>query len=423
MMTSHKDKFDFPASFFWGAAVSAHQVEGGNHNNWSVWELENAKSLASAAPFKLGHLAIWPEIAPLATNPDTYVSGPSIDHYNRYNLDFAIAKKLHMNAFRFSIEWSRIEPEEGVWSKEGLEHYRQYIAAMKACGLEPMMTLYHWTVPTWFDERGGFERSSNIRYFVRFAEKVIDEFYHDVRYITTINEPDTVMSHGYVTQDHPPQKHSYLAAIAVYINLLRSHKTIYKLAHKKSRRLHVGFTKSYAAVSSVDDRLLSKIATRLDYWLRDDLILGYVKRQLDFIGVNYYFVDRHAGVGFQPSDGTNLNDVGWEMQPGEIYGVLMRLRKWKKPLIITESGVADMHDQYRQDWILQTVRAVQRARQDGVRVIGYLHWSMFDNFEWALGRWPRFGLVAIDYDNNLKRTVRGSGLWYGRLIKRIRDEK
>lgn len=418
-MKTPYEPFDFPKSFFWGAAVSAHQVEGDNHNNWSVWELENAKSLATAAPHRLGHLAIWPDIKAVATSPDSYVSGRAIDHYHRYDLDFAIAQKLNMNAFRFSVEWSRIEPAEGVWSKEAIEHYRGYILAMKKRGLEPMMTLYHWTVPTWFSDRGGFERSSNIQYFVRFAEKVLDEFHHEVRYVTTINEPDTVMSHGYVMLEHPPQKHSYIKAIVVYRNLLRSHKLIYRIAHKKSRRLKVGFTKSYASVSAGDTRLITRIATRLDYWLRDDVVLGYVRRQVDFIGVNYYFSDRHIGFDIvNPSE--RPSDLGWDMQPQDLQRVLLRLKKWKRPLLITESGVADMHDKYRQWWITQTLVAIQMARKKGVHVIGYLHWSMFDNFEWAFGRWPRFGLVAIDYENDLKRTVRASGLWYGKLLKKIR---
>lgn len=409
----------FPKHFYWGASTSAHQIEGSNHNNWSVWELENAKSLAKSAEWKLSDLPAWAEIRKQATDPDNYVSGVAVDHYERYELDLALAEKLNLNAFRFSIEWSRIEPEEGVWSREAIDHYREYIREIKKRGMEPLPTLYHWTTPVWFSDRGGFEKSNNIKYFQRFAERVIDEYHQDIRYITTINEPDTVVSHGYITLDHPPQSRSYVKAFLVYRNLLRAHKGIHKYAHRKSRRLKVGFTKSYAWVRAGDDRLITRWAVRADLWLRDDVVLWYVRRKLDFIGVNYYFSDRHVGIGI---DNTNeqLNDLGWEMRPGDLKHVLVRLKKWNKPIIITESGVADHADAFRKQWIATTIAAIHGAIGEGADVFGYLHWSLLDNFEWAYGRWPRFGLIEIDYENNLKRTVRPSGLWYAKLVKRMR---
>lgn len=409
----------FPHRFMWGAATSAHQVEGNNHNNWSVWELENAKSLAHAAEYKLADLPDWDYVKPLAMDPDNYVSGVAIDHYSRYKLDLAIAEKLNLNAFRFSIEWSRIEPEEGVWNIEAINYYRDYIREIKKRGMEPLPTLYHWTTPVWFADKGGFEHSSNVKYFTRFAEKIIDEFHQDIRYITSINEPDTVVSHGYITLDHPPQQHSYWKAFWVYRNLLKAHKDIYSYAHKKSRRLKVGFTKSYAWVRAGDDRKLTKWAVRGDFLLRDDLVVRYVRRKCDFLGVNYYFSDRHVGLKIE-NEHDKLNDLGWEMRPEDLRLVLKRLGKWKKPILVTESGVADRKDEHRKWWIATSLASIHGAIQDGVDVIGYLHWSLFDNFEWAYGRWPRFGLVEIDYDNDLKRTVRPSGVWYAGLVKKMR---
>ena len=409
----------FPSRFLWGAATSAHQIEGNNHNNWSVWELENAKSLAKSAEYKLADLPGWAEVSAAATDPDNYVSGEAIDHYSRYKLDLAIAEKLHLNAFRFSIEWSRIEPQEGIWDREAIDHYRDYIREIKRRGMEPLPTLYHWTVPVWFQEKGGFERSSNVKFFARYAEKVIDEYHQDIRYITTINEPDTVISHGYITLDHPPQQRSFLKAFIVYRNLMKAHKVVYVYAHKKSRRLKVGFTKSYAWVRAGDERALTRLAVRVDFWLRDDLVIRYVRHKLDFLGVNYYFSDQHIGARIV-NEQENLNDLGWEMRPSDLKHVLVRLGKWKLPILITESGVADRHDTYRKQWIAQSLAAVAAARQAGVDVIGYLHWSLFDNFEWAYGRWPRFGLIEIDYANDKKRIVRPSGIWYGKLVKKMR---
>lgn len=418
-MQKNEPQLKFPKRFFWGASTSAHQVEGNNHNNWSVWELENAKTLAHSAEYKSSDLPGWSEVRAAATDPDNYVSGIAIDHYQRYKLDLAIAEKLHLNAFRFSIEWSRIEPEQGVWDREAIDHYRDYIREIKRRGMEPLPTLYHWTVPVWFSDKGGFERSSNIKHFTRFAEKVIDEYHQDIRYITSINEPDTVISHGYITLDHPPQQRSYLKAFLVYRNLLRAHKTVHSYAHKKSRRLKVGMTKSYAWVRAGDDRFITRLAVRCDLWLRDDLVIRYVRRKLDFIGVNYYFSDRHVGIGIQNTS-EKLNDLGWEMRPEDLKHVLIRLKKWKIPLLITESGVADRDDEYRKWWIAQSIAAIHSALASGVDILGYMHWSLFDNFEWAYGRWPRFGLVEIDYDNDLKRIVRPSGVWYGKLIKKMR---
>ena len=418
-MQKTENGLKFPPRFYFGAATSAHQVEGNNHNNWSVWELENARSLAKSAEYKLSELAVWADIREQATNPDNYVSGVAIDHYERYKLDLAIAEKLNLNAFRFSIEWSRIEPEEGVWNREAIDHYRDYIREIKKRGMEPMLTLFHWTMPVWFTDRGGFERSSNIKYFIRFAEKVIDEYHQDIRYITSINEPDTVVGYGYVLSEWPPQTHSYLKAFVVYRNLLRAHKLVYNYAHKKSRRLKVGFTKSYAWVRAGDDRAITRFAVRVDFWLRDSLPLHYVRRKLDFIGVNYYFSDQHVGVRIEPSDG-KVNDLGWEMRPEDLKHVLIRLGKWKKPLIVTESGVADRNDEYRKWWIAQSLASIHGAIAAGVDIFGYLHWSLFDNFEWSSGRWPRFGLVEVDYENDLKRTVRPSGIWYGKVVKKMR---
>lgn len=412
----------FPKRFFWGAATSSHQVEGNNHNNWTVWELENAKALAHAAEYKISDLPIWPEIRDQATNPQNYVSDIAIDHYNRYELDLDIAEKLNLNAFRFSIEWSRIEPQEGQWDPAEIQHYREYIAAIKKRGMEPLLTLYHWTVPTWFSDKGGFEKSSNIKYFVRYAEKVLLELGQDLHYITTINEPDTVSTHGYITLDHPPQKLSYWKAYWVYRNLLAAHKRVYKMGKRMSRRFKIGWTKSYAWLRPADDRRITKIAMRADFWLRDDLPLHYVGNKSDFIGLNFYFSDLHDGI-YVKHDGGLHNDLGWEMRPDDLEHVLVRLGKRHKhqPIMITESGVADMNDKYRQWWTAHSLSAIHNAIGRGVNVLGYLHWSLLDNFEWAYGHWPRFGLVAIDYENDLKRTVRKSGIWYGQVVKKMRE--
>lgn len=415
-----KQPFHFPKRFLWGAATSAHQVEGNTHNQWTVWELENAKALAKQAEYKLVDIPAWERIKPEATRAENYVSGPAVDHYSRYEEDFDIVKKLHMNVFRFSIEWSRLEPEEGKWDVAEIEHYRQYLAALKKRGIEPFVTLYHWTVPTWFAAKGGFEKRSNVKYFVVFAERIMRELGKDIRYITTINEPDTVVGHGYFLQEHPPQSHSAIKGVMVYWNLLYAHRQIYTLGKKISRRFHIGFTKSYSYVYAGDDARMTRFAVRMDYLIRDDLILKYIGKKNDFIGVNYYFSDRYIGHSIK-NENTNPNDLGWGMNPDHLEHVLTRLgsRRPNVPIFITESGVADEKDQYRKWWIAHTIQAMQNALRAGVRLEGYMYWSLLDNFEWAFGRWPRFGLVEIDYET-LARTPRKSALWFGGVIKKLR---
>lgn len=417
---TNKQPLQFPKRFLWGASTSAHQVEGGTHNQWTVWELENAKSLAKQAEYRLADIPSWQDIKDEATAPENYVSGVAVDHYNRYEEDLDIVRDLNLNAFRFSIEWSRIEPEEGRWDPAEIQHYRQYLTALKKRGIEPIVTLFHWTLPTWFVAKGGFEKSSNIKHFVRFAEKVLIELGKDMRYVTTINEPDTYVGHGYFAQLHPPQLNSPLKGILVYRNLLSAHRQVYAMGKKMSRKFHIGFTKSYSYVYAGNDKRLTKLAVWLDYLIRDDIILKYVGKKTDFIGLNYYFSDRYIGTTIQ-NDNANPNDLGWGMNPDDLEKVLMRVssRHPNVPIIITESGVADAKDIYRKWWIAHCIQAMQNAISSGVRLEGYLHWSLLDNFEWAYGRWPRFGLIAIDY-KTLKRTPRKSAIWYAGVVKKIR---
>ena len=155
----------FSKRFLWGASTSAHQVEGGNHNQWSVWEQENAKSLAAQAPYQYGDLDSWDAVKQAAKSPENYVSGQAANHYELYERDLDLLRKMNMNAFRFSIEWSRIQPEKDAWNAEVVEHYRAVLAACKQRSIEPIVTLFHFTLPVWFAELGGFEKRANVKYF------------------------------------------------------------------------------------------------------------------------------------------------------------------------------------------------------------------------------------------------------------------
>jgi len=410
---------NFPKHFLWGASSSAHQVEGGNHNQWSVWELENAKVLAETAKYQANYLPKWDEIKPEATDPKNYVSGKATDHYNLYEEDFALLKKLNMNAWRFSLEWSRIEPEEGVWNAEAIEHYRRYMQRLKALGIEPVVTLWHWTQPLWFEQKGGFTKRKNIQYFVRFAQKIFEELGRDFRYVITLNEIEVYVGKGFITADWPPQKRSKWTGFWTLIHLISAHKKVYKLAKAAGRKYQISIAKNSAYHYAGDDAWLSRLTASVIKYAEDTFILRRVRKHMDFVGLNYYFSNRYYG-SREHNPNEQVSDLGWDMQPANIEFVLKDIAdRYNLPIIITENGVADRDDEHRKWWIMQTLLAVNRAMQAGVHINGYLHWSLTDNFEWSSGFWPRFGLAAVDYATK-KRTLRPSAIWFGKVISKLR---
>lgn len=414
-----KPTLRFPKRFLWGAATAAHQVEGGTHNQWSVWELENAKSKAAQAEYQFGDLEHWKDIKKDAKDPDNYVSAGLADHYNRYTEDFDLLERLHMNAFRFSVEWSRIEPEEGSWNAAAIDHYKQYIAELKRRGIEPVMTLFHFTLPVWFSEKGGFEKRANVKYFTRFAEKIVSEIGRDVRYIITINEPEVYVMESYYNGHWPPQKVSRWASWNVANNLLLAHNQAALAIRQLGRRHKVSIAKNSVYVYAGDDAWLSRLSAAIAQWVQDDFWLKRVAKRSDFIGVNYYFSSRIYGYRMHnPND--PMTDLGWDASPANIEHALVRLHeKYNLPILITENGLADAKDELRKWWITQTLFALQRAMDEGVQLEGYLHWSLLDNFEWDKGRWPRFGLAEVDYTTGA-RTLRPSAVWFAKVIKQLR---
>lgn len=416
---STKQGAQFPKKFLWGAAMSAHQVEGNTHNQWSVWELENAKSLATQAEYHYADTRRWSTIAKQAKSPANYISGAASGHYDRYEYDIAIAAKLNMNALRFSVEWSRVEPEEGAWNAEAIEHYKTYVTTMKDRGIEPILTLFHFTLPVWFAERGGFEHRKNIQYFVRFAEKIVSELGVNVRYVITINEPEVYVSESYLNGHWPPMLLSKRTALRVYRNLAHAHNQTARVVHGLNRRYKVSIAKNTAFMYAGDDALLSRKTADFMQYIQDDYFLKKVVKHCDFIGVNYYMSNRVYGYRVHNPD-ERMSDLGWDMQPASIQFALERLHdKYGLPLMVTENGLADADDEDRKWWIAQTIAGMQRAIEGGVSLLGYMHWSLLDNFEWDKGRWPRFGLVEVNYPG-LERKVRKSAVWYGAVIKKLR---
>lgn len=422
MNEDHPDR-NFPKHFFWGASTAAHQVEGGMYNQWAVWELEHAKEYAQTAHQRLSWLPNWQQVKDQAEEPDNYVSGPGIDHYNRYKEDFALAQSLNLNAFRFTIEWSRIEPEEGVWNEDAIKHYKQYIKELRARKLEPFLNIWHWTEPIWFAEKGGFEKSENLTYWMRFVEKVADELIDDIEYAITINEPNVTSTFGYLIGTHPPGKKSKLTFMIVYWNMVKAHRYAYDILKAKKPQLQVGAAMQLANIQAKrPHKYLDELTTQWMRYFWNWWFPRRIRKHQDFIGVNYYFSDYFTGLGKRANPKVPLNDMGWYMEPEGIYPLILRVwARFKKPIFITENGLADAADTHRRWWIEETIVAMERAISEGVDLRGYFHWSLLDNFEWQDGWWPKFGLIEVDRKHGMKRKVRPSAKWFADTIAKINE--
>ncbi len=419
-MAQKRLQLRFSKNFLWGASVSTHQTEGNNHNQWSEWELETAQVKVAQAPYNYGHLPIWDEIKTEATNPRNYVSGLADDHFERYEHDFDLAKRLHFTTMRSGIEWSRIEPEQGKFNLEAAAHYKKYFIAMKKRGLTPVVTLWHWTMPDWFANKGGFAKSRNIKYFIRYVRYVMEQLGTEFKYVLTINEPTVYAALSYHEHRWPPEESSSIKMVWVLRNLARAHRKSYRVIKQLRPNIKVGLAHNCSYYYSGDDSVISRMTAWFCHKVTNELFINRVKRQQDFFGLNYYFANRVYGVRVH-NPNEKQNDLGWDMQPDKIRPLLNVLyKRYKLPIMITESGVADRHDQYRKWWIASSVRAMDGALKDGVKMLGYIHWSLLDNFEWAEGFWPRFGLIEVDYKTQ-QRKVRTSAKWYARLIQTIQN--
>ncbi|MDQ2973011.1 MAG: glycoside hydrolase family 1 protein [bacterium] len=423
----------FPKDFLWGGSICSYQVEGGNLTQWSVWELENANELAKNAHKSLSWIPDWDKFSVQAKDPTNYISGKGIEHYKRYKEDIAIAKSLNHNALRFGIEWARLEPEEGVWDKKEWDHYKDYINELKSQGITPMLNIWHWTMPIWFTEKGGLEHKKNLKYFDRFVAKVCQEFDFDfIKRVLTINEPNVYSSFGYLTGEWVPNVKSPIRFIKVYWNLAQAHKRAYKIIKKAHPKVQVGVAHQLANVQPKrPHNLLDLVATKWMRYFWNWWFINRIRRHQDFVGINYYFTDYYSVGEYKGRKNIELfhrdnplvpkNDLGWYMEPEGLYQVILRAwYHYKKPIYITENGVADADDKHRQWWIEETMLAMDRALSEGVDLRGYFHWSLLDNFEWKYGWWPQFGLVHVDH-KTMKRTPRPSAVWWSKEIRQMQS--
>lgn len=409
------DKLQFPKGFLWGAATSAHQVEGGTHNNWSVWEERHAERLAKEAKDKWSYAQL--EQFPEMLRPENYISGRACDHWSRFEEDFELAKSLGHNAHRLSVEWSRIEPEEGNFNEQAIEHYRDVILSLKSKGMEPFVTLWHWTNPLWLEKKGGCECKDFPLYFARFAKIMSASLKDEVKFWVTLNEPTSYIAAGYFKACWPPQKKSVLAGLKLFKIMAQAHNSAYDTIHKMQPDAQVGFADMLWYFEPYrQDSFRDKLSVKIADYFTNRKFFNLAHQKNDFLTLNYYF---HKKIQFPftvKNENAVVSDMGWEIYPEGLYRLLKWLSSYNLPIYITENGLADAKDEKRANFIKASLSWVHQAIQEGADVRGYFYWSLLDNFEWDKGYWPRFGLIKVDYQT-LQRTVRPSALEYAKICQ------
>jgi beta-glucosidase len=397
----------FPKGFLWGTASAAHQVEGDNRNcDWWQWE---------QTP---GHIA----------NGDS--SAVACDSYKRYREDFALLRELAQNAHRLSIEWSRIEPAEGEFDSRQIRHYRDVLGELREQGILPMVTLHHFTSPLWFSRKGGWTTGDSARAFLPFVRRVADELGDLVGMWCTVNEPSIYGANGWITGEFPPGHHGDLAGqYRVTANLRRGHDLAYSALKKRWPDTPVGLSHHkfvfMPASATRRDRTAAAAAQLVtDRWPTGPGRLSkIVEAQADYIGVAHYWGQMCAFDPLRPRDqfvrrfnppGLPVTEMGWASNPLWMRSVLNELKAYAKPVYITENGIATGDDELRVRYLPDVLEQVHLAIGDGVDVRGYFHWTNLDNFEWARGYGPKFGLIAVDR-KTLERTVKASGRLYARI--------
>lgn len=422
-----QDKLIFPPGFLWGTATSAHQVEGGNSNNdW--WEFEQRPG------------AIW--------HGDR--SGDACGWWQNAEPDFDLMTALNTNAHRLSVEWSRIEPEEGRFSPAAIARYRDMLLSLRRRGIEPMITLHHFTTPLWATRQGGWANPAVVQRFRYFVEYAVAALRDLAQFWCTINEPSVYAAEGYFLGVHAPGKKSFRQYLIVLRHMLLAHVVAYQAIHALQEDARVGLVVNLRLFDPANPRSpFDRLAARLfDYFFNgltlDSAAQGRLvfplgvgvrpapdlRGSLDFIGLNYYTRDcaqfnlrQPTNICFRrfPTPGAEISDSGQGGSYGEIYAegvyrALKRVAVFGVPIYITEIGLPDADDDQRPRFLITHLAQIHRAIREGLPVRGIYHWSLTDNFEWNEGWALRFGLVAFD-PLTKRREIRRSGRLYAAIAR------
>ena len=401
------DKLQFPKDFLWGAAINSYQVEGNNSNtDWWQWE-------------KLGK----------ADNE----SGIACDYWNLYKQDHELLSQLGVKQFRTSIEWARVEIEDGVFDEKAIEHYREILQDLKNRNIQTQVTLWWWTSPIWFQEKYGFHKKQSVEIFARYVQKVLDELGDLIDMFTVFNEPMVPLGLGYLAGTFPPGYKNPFKFIKVANNVARAYKKSYEIIHKKYPDAQVGITYLYNLYESEGFGILLNTINRIAQWYRIDLLGNKIKGYQDYAGINYYRLGKikfslkqfkmdarnQTYLGFTIEEDDH-NVMKWITYPQGMYKVLRQAsEKFKLPIYITENGGptrAGLDDKERIEFIKNHLAFVHKAIKEGIDVRGYNFWSLMDNLEWLYGYEPKFGLIEIDY-KTLERKPRQSFYQYAKICK------
>ena len=428
--------FSFPKDFLWGSATAAPQIEG-------AWNEDGRTP------------SIW-DVAPSGKIKNDDNCHTACDHYHHMKEDVKMLHDMGMKSYRFSVSWSRVIPEEGKINKKGLAFYSDLVDELLKYGITPIVTLYHWDLPVWVYKKGGWLSTKIIPLFAEYTKVVVDALSDRVTYWLPLNEPNCFIMDGHVTGIHAPFKKrpkdaGKLTRICLLANA-ESVKTIRKYAKKPSK---VGIALSAGAFLPKNqsneaydyaehESFYEGIGTFANRWWADPLLraesvkfndfytgsrdLGKMKCELDFIGLNIYQPFYDGSWGERSDDELTDDDrtsMGWVIDGRVMYYTLKFFySRYGLPLMITENGMADndivvdgkVADEKRIGFIKQYLSGMKKAMSEGVKVLGYQYWSLMDNFEWAQGYGPRFGIVHVDYKTE-KRTPKDSALFYKKVIE------
>lgn len=409
-----------------GVSTSAYQIEG-------AWN-EDGKGES-----------IWDRFTHLkGINGDI-----ACDEYHKIPETIELLKGLGVNVYRFSIAWTRIQPNgRGDANPKGIAYYSELITKLKEAGIEPMATLYHWDLPQALEDSGGWTNRETVNNYVEYTKILFREFGHQVKYWITHNEPRVVSTRGYGSKTMAPGLDDPSLVPIVNHHLLLSHGLAVKAYRSLGFNDRVGISLNLKPVycrkgddtseaieldklknqAYLEPILLGKHPDITEAPFIQEGDMEIISQPIDFLGVNYYSRAVISSEEFKPK---SVNCLGWETYPQGLYDLLKDLkRKYPSipPIIITENGFADhfdpspesiIQDGDRIDYIQQHIRAVQHAKEDGVLVIGYLVWSLTDNLEWSFGYGPQFGLVHVDF-KTLKRKPKESYYIYRDLVASLK---
>lgn len=402
--------FALPTDFLLGTATAATQIEGGDTtSNWYHW--------AQAGGTKDG------------AGPET-----ACDHWTRWKNDLSLITELNSHTYRLGLDWARMEPIRGTFDRDAFAHYREEIQALRAAGVEPLVTLYHFGHPMWFEQAGGWTRRAAVTDWLRFVSRVLQEMGDLVTDWITINEPNVYLIFAHVFAEWPPGEQRLSQFFRGARNMVAAHRAAYALIHDHARRsavdARVGVAHHLRIFDPVRPLMRDRLACRFTGYLSQDFFLGKMTGRrgqwADFIGVNYYTRDMvrfspdpASGFGHRSvAAGAPVNDLGWEIYPHGLYRVVRDVyERFGLPVFVTENGTCDRHDSFRSQYIYDHLYQISLLVGEGVPVQRYYHWSLMDNFEWAEGNEPRFGLYAVDYETQA-RSARESARFFSEIARR-----